>query len=138
MLDDERMKNGSRIGKDYFDGLLERIREIRASERRFYLKIPDIYEQCSIDYNKTSESTEAFFKTIQNKLHWAISRCNSGQHGITDAGKVRHEVAKKLAEHEYKKFRIIQDRNFESDFDKEVKKLTGRTKSEETNKNAGL
>ncbi|MFZ2783716.1 MAG: RhuM family protein [Sediminibacterium sp.] len=52
VLDDERLKQGKRFGKDYFDELLERIREIRASERRFYQKITDIYEQCSIDYNK--------------------------------------------------------------------------------------
>ncbi len=69
VLDDERLKQGSRFGKDYFDELLERIREIRASERRFYLKITDIYEQCSIDYNKDAEITQAFFKTVQNKLH---------------------------------------------------------------------
>lgn len=53
--------------------MLERIREIRASERRFYLKITDIYEQCSIDYNKNAEITQTFFKTVQNKLHWAIT-----------------------------------------------------------------
>lgn len=62
VLDDERLKQGSRFGKDYFDELLERIREIRASERRFYLKITDIYEQCSIDYNKDAEITQSFFK----------------------------------------------------------------------------
>lgn len=73
VLDDERLKQGSRFGKDYFDELLERIREIRASERRFYLKITDIYEQCSIDYDKKAEITQAFFKTVQNKLHWAIT-----------------------------------------------------------------
>ena len=73
MLDDERLKQGKRFGKDYFDELLERIREIRASERRFYLKITDIYEQCSIDYNKEAEITQKFFKTVQNKLHWAIT-----------------------------------------------------------------
>jgi hypothetical protein len=72
-LDDERLKQGQRIGKDYFDELLERIRSIRASERRFYLKITDIYEQCSIDYNRNAEITQAFFKTVQNKLHWAIT-----------------------------------------------------------------
>jgi hypothetical protein len=71
VLDDERLKQGSRFGKDYFDELLERIREIRASERRFYLKITDIYEQCSIDYNKDAVITQTFFKTVQNKLHWA-------------------------------------------------------------------
>jgi hypothetical protein len=73
VLDDERLKQGSQFGKDYFDELLERIREIRASERRFYLKITDIYEQCSIDYNRDAEITKAFFKTVQNKLHWAVT-----------------------------------------------------------------
>ena len=73
VLDDERLKLNKRFGKDYFDELLERIREIRASERRFYLKIADIYEQCSIDYDKHAETTQTFFKTVQNKLHWAIT-----------------------------------------------------------------
>lgn len=73
VLDDERLKQGKRLGKDYFDELLERIRSIRASERRFYLKITDIYEQCSIDYNRNAEITQLFFKTVQNKLHWAIT-----------------------------------------------------------------
>ncbi|HQS23751.1 MULTISPECIES: virulence RhuM family protein [Sediminibacterium] len=213
VLDDERLKQGKRFGKDYFDELLERIREIRASERRFYLKITDIYEQCSIDYNKDAEITQKFFKTVQNKLHWAITgktaaeliadRADASQPnmGLTtwknapkgkilktdigtaknylqekeikelerivtmyldfaelqaerqipmkmadwvtrldaflqfneyqilkDAGKVSHEVAMKLAEKEYEKFRIIQDRNFESDFEKEVKKITDKPK----------
>lgn len=73
VLDDERLKQGKRFGKDYFDELLERIREIRASERRFYLKITDIYEQCSMDYNADAEITRQFFKTVQNKLHYAIT-----------------------------------------------------------------
>jgi hypothetical protein len=73
VLDDERLKQGQRFGKDYFDELLERVREIRASERRFYLKITDIYEQCSIDYNRDAEITQTFFATVQNKLHWAIT-----------------------------------------------------------------
>lgn len=208
VLDDERLKQGGRFGKDYFDELLERIREIRASERRFYQKITDIYEQCSIDYHKEAVITQTFFKTVQNKLHWAItgktaaqiiaerssaSKPNMGlktwknapsgkilktdvaiaknyleeneikslervvsmyldyaenqaarqipmkmEDWITkldaflqfneyqilkDAGKISHEVAKKLAEGQYEKFRINQDKNFESDFDKEVKKL---------------
>ncbi|HWZ04269.1 MAG TPA: virulence RhuM family protein, partial [Mucilaginibacter sp.] len=73
-IDSERLKQaGNLFGKDYFDELLERIREIRASERRFYLKITDIYEQCSIDYSKDAEITRKFFKTVQNKLHFAIS-----------------------------------------------------------------
>ena len=74
VLDDERLKQGNQVfGKDYFDELLERIREIRASERRFYQKITDIYAQCSIDYNPKSETTVTFYKTVQNKLHWAIT-----------------------------------------------------------------
>lgn len=208
VLDDERLKQGKRFGKDYFEELLERIREIRASERRFYQKITDIYEQCSIDYNKDAEITQTFFKTVQNKLHWAITGKTAAQivaerakstelnmglqtwknapkgkilksdvsiaknylsekeikelervvtmyldyaenqaarqipmkmadwvqkldaflqfneyEVLKDAGKVSHEVAKRLAVQEYEKFRIIQDRNFESDFDKEVKNI---------------
>ena len=73
VLDDERLKLNKRFGPDYFDELLERIREIRASERRFYLKITDIYEQCSLDYSPTAEITKTFFQTVQNKLHWAIT-----------------------------------------------------------------
>lgn len=73
-LDDERLKQGGTLfGKDYFDELLERIREIRASERRFYQKITDIYAQCSIDYDPHSTITDLFYKTVQNKLHWAIT-----------------------------------------------------------------
>lgn len=208
VLDDERLKQGKRLGKDYFDELLERIREIRASERRFYLKITDIYEQCSIDYNKNSETTLMFFKTVQNKLHWAITGktaaelisqradANKPNMGLTtwknapagkilkgdisiaknymkekeikelerivtmyldfaelqaerqipmkmadwvsrldaflqfneyqilkDTGKVSHEVAVKLAQDEYEKFRVIQDKSFESDFEKQVMKI---------------
>ena len=73
VLDDELLKNGTRFGRDYFDELLEKIREIRASERRFYQKITDIYAQCSFDYNKDAEITRTFYATIQNKLHWAIT-----------------------------------------------------------------
>ena len=73
-LNDQRLKQGTTIfGKDYFDELLERIREIRASERRFYQKITDIYAQCSIDYDPKSDVTLNFYKTVQNKLNWAIT-----------------------------------------------------------------
>ena len=72
VLDDERLKQGKHFGKDYFDELLERIREIRASERRFYQKITDIYA-LSIDYDKNDKLTKDFFATVQNKLHWAIT-----------------------------------------------------------------
>ena len=67
------MKNGRPFGKDYFDELLERIREIRASERRAYQKIADIFEQCSYDYDKNSETTKAFYAFVQNKLHYAVT-----------------------------------------------------------------
>jgi hypothetical protein len=220
VLDDERLKQGKRFGKDYFDELLERIREIRASERRFYLKITDIadgyirYEQCSIDCTRDAEITLTFFKTVQNKLHWAITgktaaeliarRVNAAKPNMglttwknapkgkadgyirilksdvsiaknyltedeikalerivsmfldyaenqaarqipmkmTDwvkkldaflqfneydilnhAGKVSHEVAKTLAEQEYAEFRVKQDQAFESDFEREIKRL---------------
>lgn len=73
VLEDERLKLNRRFGPDYFDELLERIREIRASERRFYLKITDIYEQCSVDYDKSAEITKNFFKVVQNKLHGAVT-----------------------------------------------------------------
>jgi hypothetical protein len=213
VLDDERLKQGKKFGKDYFDELLERIREIRASERRFYLKITDIYEQCSIDYRKDDEVTEKFFKTVQNKLHWAItgktaaeiivSRANASMlnMGLTtwknapsgkivkadvataknyleqdeikplerivsmyldyaenqaarqipmkmtdwiskldafltfneyeilqDAGKVSHAVAKALAEKEYETFRVIQDRAFESDFERDTSRMIAAAK----------
>ena len=72
VLDDERLKQGKNFGKDYFEELLERIREIRASERRFYQKITDIYA-LSIDYDKSAPITGEFFATVQNKLHWAIT-----------------------------------------------------------------
>ncbi len=73
VLDDERLKRGRQVfGKDYFDELLERIREIRASERRFYQKITDIYA-LSVDYNADAPLTKEFFATVQNKLHWAIT-----------------------------------------------------------------
>ncbi len=73
-MDDERLKNPNYIfGEDYFEEMLERIRNIRSSERRFYQKITDIYSSCSVDYDKDSEITKEFFKTVQNKLHYAIT-----------------------------------------------------------------
>ncbi len=72
-IDVERMKNGPKFGKDYYDELLETIREIRLSERRLYQKITDLFESTSIDYNKDSEEAYTFFKIVQNKLHYAIS-----------------------------------------------------------------
>ncbi|MBU2447279.1 MAG: virulence RhuM family protein [Bacteroidetes bacterium] len=214
-LDDKRLKNGLHLGKDYFNELLERIREIRASERRFYQKITDIYAQCSIDYDPKSPITKDFYATVQNKLHWAITgftaaeiiakRANAKKSfmGLTnwknspqgkilksdvsvaknyltedelrqlnrivtmyldfaelqaerqiimkmkdwvqkldsflnfnqyevlsDAGKVSAEIAKQLAEGEYDKIRVEQDKTFESDFDKAVKKLKSKKKKQ--------
>ena len=210
VLDDERLKQGGTLfGKDYFDDLLERIREIRASERRFYQKITDIYAQCSIDYNPQSEITHTFYKTVQNKLHWAITGSTAAEiiteradaqkahmglstwknapdgkilkldvsiaknylnenelknlnrivtmyldfaelqaerqipmkmqdwierldaflqfnqfEILNNPGKVTAAVARETAEKEYEKFRVIQDKNYMSDFDKEVRKLS--------------
>lgn len=73
VLDDERFKQGKHFGKDYFDDLLERIREIRASERMYYQKITDIYEECSIDYDSKSERTQQFFKSVRDTMHWAVT-----------------------------------------------------------------
>ena len=71
VLNDNMLKNGKPFGKDYFDELLERIREIRASERRAYQKITDIFEQCS--YDKNSEITKNFYAFVQNKLYFAVT-----------------------------------------------------------------
>jgi len=73
-MDDERLKNPENVfGHDYFEEQLARIRDIRSSERRFYQKITDIYSQCSADYDASSDITQKFFATVQNKLHWAIT-----------------------------------------------------------------
>ena len=205
VLNDELLKNGPKFGKDYFDELLVRIKEIRASERRFYQKITDIYKECSFDYDKNSETTKEFYKNVQNKLHFAITgmtasdiiynRVDSKKEnmGLTtwknapngkiletdvtiaknylskeeitelnnlvsmyldyaerqvklgkiismqewkekleiflkineynilkDNGKIKREIADKLALDEYKKYRVIQDKNYISDFDELV------------------
>ena len=207
VLNDDMLKNGKPFGKDYFDELLERIREIRASERRAYQKITDVFEQSSYDYDKNSETTKAFYAFVQNKLHFAITgktaaeliyeRSDSGKPsmGLTtwkDApdgkilkrdigiaknylnekeltrlnrlvtmfidyaelmaedgvlmsmqdwvdqtnqflmnnrrkvlsgkGKISHEVALRKAEKEYEVFRIKQDKEYISEFDREVEK----------------
>jgi hypothetical protein len=73
IINDVQLKNGRAFGQDYFDELLERIREIRASERRAYQKIADVFEQCSSDYRRDSEETHLFYKTVQNHLHFATT-----------------------------------------------------------------
>ena len=104
-MDDERLKSIHHFGKDYFDEQLDRIREIRLSERRFYQKITDIYA-LSADYDKNAMITKEFYATVQNKMHWAIT------------GKTAVEIIYSEAEAEYEKYRVVQDREYLSDFDK--------------------
>lgn len=214
VLDDERLKQGKQFGKDYFDELLERIREIRASERRFYQKITDIYAQCSIDYDPKSDITKTFYQTVQNKLHWAITgntaaeiiskRADANKPGmglmnwknspkgkilksdvstaknylledeldalnrivvmyldyaenqakrsipmkmtdwikkldaflvfndyevLKNAGKISSSIAKKIAEETFEVFRVKQDLEFNSDFDKSLKNIKNNKQS---------
>ncbi len=79
VLDDERMKNGRYFGKDYFKELLERVRSIRTSERRIYQQITDIFAECSMDYDKNSQTTKDFYATVQNKFHFAITHQTSAE-----------------------------------------------------------
>lgn len=208
-MDDERLKNPQKIfGQDYFEEQLARIKDIRSSERRFYQKVTDIYAKCSADYDANNELTKNFFATIQNKLHWAISKQTAAEiihsradgakpnMGLTswknspkgeirksdvsiaknylnekelenlnwivsmyldyaedqarrrammnmsdwikkldaflqfnerdllkNSGKVSQEIAKIFAENEFEKYRVTQDKIFESDFDRVVKRL---------------
>ncbi|MGB3464027.1 MAG: virulence RhuM family protein [Cyclobacteriaceae bacterium] len=221
-LDDDRLKQGKAVfGKDYFDELLERIKEIRTSERRFYQKITDIYAQCSLDYDSKSPITKEFYATVQNKLHYAIThqtaaeiiskRANAKNKNmglttwknapegkilktdvnvaknyltsdeisqlndivnfyldfaelqakrqkalkmsdwviklddflkfneydlLTDAGKVSAKFAKSKAEKEYKEYRVVQDKEYISDFDKITKEIkqTGKLPKSDTDK----
>jgi hypothetical protein len=214
VIDDERLKQGgTAFGKDYFDELLERIRDIRASERRFYQKITDIYALSS-DYDKSAPITKEFFSSVQNILHWAITGKTAAEiiykssdakkiymglstwkHApsgkilksdvlvaknylseahvkelnqivsayldlaenrakrqivmkmedwkrflndflklseypiLKDKSKVSALDAKVRAEQEYDKYRVIQDKNYVSDFDEEIKRIIGKTKN---------
>ena len=208
VLDDERLKGKNVFGADYFDDLLDRIREIRLSERRYYQKITDIYSECSADYDKDSETTKLFFQTVQNMMHYAVTKQTAAEiiyeradaerphMGLTtwknapdgrvvksdvtiaknylsekevdslnrlsnafidlaeqramdhvlmtmsdwkdllgrymelnnrallpDAGRITHEQAEEKALVEYEKFRVIQDREIMSDFDRQLKML---------------
>ena len=208
VLDDERLKGKNVFGADYFDDLLDRIREIRLSERRYYQKITDIYSECSADYDKDSETTKLFFQTVQNMMHYAVTKQTAAEiiyersdaerphMGLTtwknapdgrviksdvtiaknyliekevdslnrlsnafidlaeqramdhvlmtmsdwkdllgrymelnnrvllpDAGRITHEQAEEKALAEYEKFRVIQDREIMSDFDRQLKML---------------
>lgn len=107
-MDDERLKNGGSIlTRDYFEKQLEKIREIRMSERRLSQKIADIYAT-SLDYDADAKATRRFFATVANKMHYAV-------HGRTAA------LAKKHALTEFEKYRVVQDRLYESDFDRFMK-----------------
>ena len=146
VIDDERLKNGgSVLTKEYFDRLLEQIREIRLSERRFYQKITDIYAT-SLDYDRTAQTTKQFFAKVQNKMHYAVHGHTAAERHIPmtmedwarrldlflmadereilqDAGKITAEIAKEKAETEFEKYRVIQDRLYMSDFDRYLLEL---------------
>ena len=89
VVNTELLKNGPKFGKDYFDELLLKIKEIRASERRFYQKITDIYKECSYDYDKNSKTTIEFYKNVQNKLHFAVTGMTAPEiiYNRVDSGK---------------------------------------------------
>lgn len=89
VLDDERLKGKNIFGADYFDDLLDRIREIRISERRYYQKITDIYSECSSDYDKDAEETRLFFKMVQNMMHYAVTKQTAAEiiYDRADAGR---------------------------------------------------
>lgn len=89
VLDDERLKGKNVFGADYFDDLLDRIREIRISERRYYQKITDIYSECSSDYDKDAEETRLFFKMVQNMMHYAVTKQTAAEiiYDRADAGR---------------------------------------------------
>lgn len=93
VLDDERLKQGkTAFGKDYFKELLERVRSIRASERRIWQQITDIFQECSIDYDKNSEITKRFFSTVQNKFHYAITGQTAAEIIYTSADREKEHM----------------------------------------------
>ena len=137
-MDEERLKNGGSIlTEEYFEEQLERIREIRTSERKFYQKVTDIYAT-SIDYDKNAASTKHFYASVQNKMHYAVhghtaaeliveradaSKSHMGLTTWQDAGKVSAEIAKLHAETDFEKYRIVQDRLYKSDYDLYLEEL---------------
>jgi hypothetical protein len=132
VLDDERLKQGNQVfGKDYFNELLERIREIRASERRFYQKITDIYA-LSADYDKNAPITKEFFATVQNKLHCAITGKTAAEiiYDSVDANKIYMGLTnwKHAPEGKILKSDVSIAKNYLSDFDKEIKRIMGKNR----------
>lgn len=135
VLDKSRLINGQIFDEDYFEHLIAEIQEIRASERRFYQKITDIYAT-AVDYDKNSQVTREFYATVQNKMHYAVHGNTAAEVIVARAdhnkehmglkswknapdGKiVTAAIAKEFAESEFEKYRVIQDSLYESDFDK--------------------
>ena len=128
-LDDERLKQGKHFGKDYFDDLLERIREIRTSERRYYQKITDIYAECSADYDSKSDCTKLFFKMVQNMMHLAVTHCTAAEIVYERADSEMPHMGlttwKKAPNGRVQKSDTIVAKNYLSD--KEVSELNGVT-----------
>ncbi len=92
-MDDERLKQGkTAFGKDYFRELLERVRSIRASERRIWQQITDIFAECSIDYDKNSDITYRFYVTVQNKFHYAITGRTAAEIVYTQADHTKENM----------------------------------------------
>ena len=120
LIDKKRMENGMFLDDDYFERLLEEIREIRLSERRFYQKVTDIYAT-AMDYDKKAKTTQNFFAKVQNKLHLAEQLdlvLKASKYEILDnLGKISAQIAKAHAENEFEKYRVIQDKLFKSDYD---------------------
>ena len=131
VLDDERLKQGKHFGKDYFDDLLERIREIRTSERRYYQKITDVYAECSADYDAKSESTKLFFKMVQNMMHLAVTHHTAAEIVFNRADAEQPHMGlttwKKAPNGRVQKSDTIVAKNYLSDT--ELKQLNGITTS---------
>ena len=125
-MDDERLKNPEQLfGEDYFKEQLERIKDIRSSERRFYQQITDIYSECSIDYDKNAQYTKDFFATVQNKLHWAITSQTASEIVYTRANHTKENMGlttwKNAPRGRIRKTDVVVAKNYLKD--KELKSL---------------
>lgn len=161
-MDKERLIKGHMFTDEYFERQLQQIREIRLSERKFYQKVTDLYST-AFDYDKDAATTKRFFKTVQNKMHYAVHRHTAaeliveradagkesmedwakrldgflefnGNEILTGPGKISAEQAKLHAESEYEKYRIVQDRIFQSDFDRFLKETAAVEKKSKEEK----
>ena len=124
-MDDDRLKNGRHFGKDYFKELLERVRSIRASERRIYQQITDIFAECSIDYDPKSDTTKEFYATVQNKFHYAITGQTAAEIIYSKADAAKRNMGLSTWKHapsgRILKYDSIIAKNYLSE--KEIKKL---------------